>query len=393
MTSQYDIIIIGAGCAGLSLLVRIVNDEKLSSKKILLLDKTFKNQNDRTWCFWEKKEGYFENIVYHQWNNLEVKHPAGELTLNASPYRYKMIRGLDFYKRCLGIIEKAPNVTIVYDAVDTIDAEQGVVTCGERRFQATYLFSSILLQPPVLGKNDFYLLQHFMGWFIETDTDCFDPQTAQLMNFNVSQQQGCTFVYVLPVSRRKALIEYTLFSEEELPEKEYQQGLQQFITTQLGIQQYKIAEVENGVIPMTNLLFPQQEGRLFYIGTAGGQTKASTGYTFQFIQKQSAAIVEKLAAKEIPSVSAPPQRFNFYDSVLLRVLHERKMPGADVFYQIFQRNKASKVFRFLDNETNLWEELQIMNSARKKVFIPAVMQELQYTVCKKLLNCYRMGSV
>lgn len=374
--SKFDIVIIGAGCAGLSLLVRLIESSQFSTKKILLLDREFKNKNDRTWCFWEKCEGDFEKIVYHQWPNLLVKHPAGEIDLAAAPYRYKMIRGIEFYKHCFSIIKAASYVTVLYDEVTTIDTANGVVTCGNQQFTGTHLFSSVLMQPPVLTEKQIYLLQHFRGWWIETAEEVFDVSTAHLMNFNVSQQQGCTFVYVLPVSARRALIEYTLFSEKELSEQEYEQGLQTFIEDELQLRNYTVTEKEKGVIPMTNLHFPKQDGRLFYIGTAGGQTKASSGYTFQFIQKQSAAILQKLLQNKAPLVASPAKRFGFYDSTLLRVLHERKLGGADVFYQMFRRNKATQVFRFLDNETSMWEELQLMNSTDKKIFIPAAIKEM-----------------
>lgn len=376
MIANYDYIIIGAGLSGLSLLVRLIESGKFSDKKILLLDKTFKNRNDRTWCFWEKKEGYFEGILHHQWPHLQVKHPLGNIDLDAAPYQYKMIRGIDFYKHCFAIVQAVANVTVLYDEVSAIDATTGTITCGQQQFTGQYIFSSVLLQPPVLKEKELYLLQHFMGWWIETDEAVFNVNTAQLMNFNVSQEQGCTFVYVLPVSPQKALIEYTLFSENELTENEYEQGLQTFIKEQLHLFNYRITEKEKGIIPMTNLHFPQQDGKMFYIGTAGGQTKASTGYTFQFIQKQSNLILEKLLNGEPPLAPAPSKRFQFYDSVLLRVLHERKMQGADVFYHMFRKNKASQVLKFLDNETTLLEELMIMNSTDKSVFIPAAFKEL-----------------
>lgn len=373
---SFDIIIIGAGCAGLSLLVRLIESGRFAQQKILLLDREFKNKNDRTWCFWEKGEGYFEKIVYHQWPNLQVKHRDGQVDLAAAPYRYKMIRGIDFYKNCFSVIKAATYITILYDEVTAIDTAKGMVSCGNQQFSGTHLFSSVLMQPPQLAPKQFYLLQHFRGWWIETTKDAFDETTADLMNFNVSQQHGCTFVYVLPVSARKALIEYTLFSEEELKEAEYEAGLKTFIQNELKLTDYTITEKEKGVIPMTNLHFPKQEGKLFYMGTAGGQTKASSGYTFRFIQKQSAAILQKLLQNKPPLVSVSGRRFHLYDSVLLRVLHERKISGADVFYQMFRRNKATEVFRFLDNETNLREELQLMNSTNKKVFIPAAMKEI-----------------
>ena len=264
----------------------------------------------------------------------------------------------------------------MYGEVSGIDTEQGIVSSAGEQYKADYIFSSVLLQPPQLQKKQYYLLQHFRGWWIETEQDIFTDTEADMMNFNTSQQHGCAFVYVLPVSKRRALVEYTLFSEQELKPEQYDEGLRSFISEELKLTSYTIHEVEHGVIPMTNIPFPTREGKVFFIGTAGGLTKPSTGYTFQFIQKQSSAMVAALLQNGVPQTTKPKKRFMFYDSVLLRVLQERKLSGADLFYQMFLKNKASKVLRFLDNETNIGEELLIMNSTRKSIFIPAAIKEV-----------------
>jgi len=375
-SNHFDFIIIGTGCAGLSLAVKMIESGAFTHRKILLLDREQKKRNDRTWCFWENKPGHFESILHHRWDNLSVNHPAGKIPLNIAPYSYKMIRGADFYRYCFDVITKAENVTVVYGEVTKVDAAAGTVTANETTYTATQIFSSVLMDMPQLAAHQFYLLQHFKGWWIETDTDFFDPSAADLMNFNTSQQNGCTFVYVLPVSRRKALIEYTLFSESILEDILYDDGLKIFSSDQLQLTNYTITETEKGVIPMTNLQFPKQEGKVFFIGTAGGQTKASTGYTFQFIQRQTADIVAQLQKGSMVIMPSVPSRFGFYDSVLLRVLHERKLSGADVFYHMFQKNKASKILRFLDNDSSFFEEIVIMNNTRKMIFIPAAIKEL-----------------
>ncbi|MEN9600195.1 MAG: hypothetical protein RL596_2516, partial [Bacteroidota bacterium] len=71
MQPNYDYIITGGGCAGLSLLFRFHTDPFFKDKKILVIEITQKNQNDRTWCFWENGNGLFEEIVYHKWDNIE----------------------------------------------------------------------------------------------------------------------------------------------------------------------------------------------------------------------------------------------------------------------------------------------------------------------------------
>ena len=53
-------------------------------------------------------------------------------------------------------------------------------------------------------------------------------------------------------------------------------------------------------------------------------------------------------------------RFHFYDSVLLHILNKRSLRGADIFTDLFKKNKADEVFAFLDNETTLADELKII---------------------------------
>ena len=359
----------------------MIESGSFNNKQILIIDKSFKKRNDKTWCFWDAGniESFWKNasIVHHQWSKLWLKHPIENLALSIEPYTYKMIRSVDFYHYCFSIIEQASNVQLHYDEVTAVDATKGIVTTAGCQFKAPYIFSSVLFETPELKRNEIYLLQHFRGWWVETEYDAFDPEQADLMNFRTPQTHGCTFVYVLPVGKRKALIEYTLFSGDQLADNEHHEGLTTFISNELHLTNYRITEIENGIIPMTNFRFPQRQGKVFFIGTAGGQTKPSTGYTFSFIQKQTEALVNSMQQNAgIPSVYKQPSRFHFYDTVLLKVLHERKMSGADVFYLMFKKNKAVNLLRFLDNESNIAEEFGIMNSTNKSIFFPTAIRAL-----------------
>jgi lycopene beta-cyclase len=351
----------------------MLDEPALSGKKILLVDRQVKNLNDRTWCFWESGEGYFESIIHHTWSHLWVKHPEGKVPLDMGDYHYKMIRGLDFYKSCFSRINRADNIEVLYGEVTDVQTDEGTIKVNGQEFKAERIFSSSLIEPPVLKPDELYLLQHFKGWWIETAEDFFDDSDADLMNFCTSQVHGCTFLYVLPVSKRRALVEYTLFTEEPLTSDQYDEGLKEFIKNELGLTDYKITETEQGVIPMTNMRFPEKKGKITFIGTAGGQTKPSTGYTFQFIQKHAVQLVESLVKGT--AIKQTPKRFHFYDSVLLRVLHERKEPGADVFYKLFKKNKASGILRFLDNESTIMDEIGVMNATNRLLFFKAAIRK------------------
>ena len=384
MVSRYDYIITGAGCAGLSLLRSIMQHTFFANKKILLLDKAEKNINDRTWCFWEQQPGVFEDIVYHSWKQIDFYSNDFSARFDLMPYQYKMIRGIDLYTIVLNEAKQHANVDILHDEIQSVFSNESyaVVKTVEKEFHADYIFNSIFFtdwkQQALAQKNTYVLLQHFKGWIIECDKNIFDERIATFMDFRVSQDKGATFVYVLPVAKNKALIEYTVFSEEILQKEEYDAALQNYIQSILNIKRYTILHAEFGVIPMTNYKFSIGENRVINIGTAGAQTKASSGYTFQFIQKQTAKITDALIHEQNPLLTKSffEKRFNLYDSILLNVLQHKKMSGDKLFSQLFKNNSVQNIFKFLDNETSLKEELKIMNSVSLKTFLPAAIKEI-----------------
>ena len=374
----YDYIIAGAGCAGLSLVVHMIHSGRFSDKKILIVDKEEKRKNDRTWCFWEKEPGLFESIVHKQWEQLWFHGQKFSRLLELPPYHYKLVRGIDFYDHCLDLVGKQSNITVRLGDIREIKNENGepVITIGNERISATYIFNSLLFEKPRLSKKEYYLLQHFKGWFIKTEKACFDPAKATLMDFRVSQEEGTSFVYVMPFSETEALIEYTLFSEKLLRPEQYDDGLTAYIEKFLKTGTYKIKEEEFGIIPMTNHRFPANDRNIVHIGTAGGQTKASSGYTFRFIQKHSASIVERLISGKSPVIKPAKRKFHFYDSVLLHIIEGKKLSGERIFSSLFKKNKPQSLLRFLDNESSLGDDLKIISSLPPLPFLKAALKQV-----------------
>jgi len=376
-SSKYDYVISGAGCAGLSLAMHMIESQKFSDKKILIVDKELKQSNDRTWCFWQRESGLFENIIYKSWDQLFFHGEKYSEQIDIRPYQYKMIRGIDFYEYCLNAIQQHKNFEILFENVESVFSQEqtGIVVNGEKIF-ADYVFNSILFGKPSLAKNDLWLIQHFKGWMIETEENAFAINTATLMDFRIDQKFGTAFCYVLPVSSKKALVEYTLFSKQLLQQQQYDEGLRFYIKNILNIQSYKILDREFGTIPMTNFKFSSQQNNIINIGTAGGQTKGSSGYTFNFIQKHSKDLVNALIDTGKPYVKKQSPRFNFYDSVLLDVLNDGKIPGKEIFTDLFKKNPVEKVFKFLENQTSLSEELQIISSLPTLPFLKAGIKQV-----------------
>lgn len=365
----------------MSLLMRLMDEDGFENKRVLLLEEDLSVRNDRTWCFWEQESGYFEELVYKRWQNLSFVADDRSVPLDLGPYQYKMIRSLDFFEHCLNRIKRHPNIKCWQEKIYKLDRAGDIWTFGlsDRMVavQAAFVFSSVSLFPQT--KPDLELLQHFKGWVVETPTPEFDPEKAVLMDFSVDQRHlPAVFVYVLPLSPYRALVEYTVFSESVFANEDYDQALSDYLNNKLQLQHYTITHTEWGCIPMTSRRFPQYKDGIYYIGAVGGQTKASSGYTFQFIQKQVNEIVSDIKHESLSRTEWKKRsRFDYYDAILLQVLCQRQMKGSEIFKRLFTTLPAGLIFRFLDNETSFRNEISVMNSMPWRTFVPAAIQQLR----------------
>jgi lycopene beta-cyclase len=382
--SNFDYIICGGGMAGLSLAYYLSVSEKLQGKRILIIEPTKKNKNDRTWAFWEKGTTKLEEIVFRKWENVTFVSPENNARqIELDGYAYKLIRGIDFYEFTQKNLLKNQNITLLQDFVVAIaDTEKKAIVTTKNNgiFTADWAFDSTFKLNLSNSKNH-NLLQHFKGFIIKTEEKTFHPDQPQFMNFGVEQiNNECRFMYVLPFSETSALIEYTLFSQELLTENEYDSEINKFIENELNITNFRIEEEEFGVIPMSDVTtneYPSK--RIVRIGTAGGSTNPATGYTFNNTQKRLQALVQQIENSGTPLIKTSwwQRRHLLYASILLNVLEKKRYPAAQFFDELYKKNKPSQVFKFLDNETTFFEEIKIMWSTPIFIFIEATIDVLK----------------
>ena len=372
--NKYDYIIAGAGCAGYSLLYHLLQDPILSKKKILVLDANFNKGNDRTWCFWEDQAGPFESIVCKKWSNIEVLKGSMHRSLPTAPFEYKMIQGIDFYQYVSDFAKGFDNVEWVASkilSIDSINASSARVNWEGSSANAEFVFSSINGE-----RIQSKLWQHFKGIVVEFDNPVFDDTVARLMDFNVPQMDATAFMYLLPLTDKKALVEYTLFSPTILASAEYDHVLDAYMEEHYKGVAYQIQHSEIGAIPMTSKKLTSNDGAVVSIGTMGDAVKASTGYAFQFIQKQTQQIVSQLKLNQALNPAVHHTRHQFYDAVLLYILEHQKMAGDEIFARIFKKNTAATVFKFLSNTSTLLDDIKIMTSLPTQIFLPAAIKVL-----------------
>ena len=378
--TRYDYIIIGAGASGLMLADALGRDIFFEGKSILLLDRDAKKTDDRTWSFWEKGEGLFDDIVYKHWNHLYFGGQDYSGRFDISPYTYKTVRGIDFYESYLNRIASFPNITFRQEKVVTCEdnGSEAIVTTDQEKYTAARVFNSIFDYKMATHQDKYPVLQqHFLGWTVRTDDPVFEPDRVTYMDFSVPQKGNTRFMYVLPFSSTEALVEYTLFSEELLPKQEYKEALIDYLTNKLGCKAYEIKDTEQGSIPMTCYDFQEHHTEnIRYIGTAGGWAKPSTGYTFMGSSKKVPVLVDYLKTGKPLDKLDFKNRFWYYDLLLLDVLARDNAIGHHIFETLFKNRDPRLVLKFLDEETSLFEDLKFILGCPTMPFLKALLRRV-----------------
>ncbi len=389
----------GSGLSGLTLALELARRPFFRDIKIILIDRDNKSRNDRTWCFWAKSEEPLPNIVHKTWGQCLFFGNGVEKTLDIAPYRYHMIRGLDFYQWAIAELAQFPNIQRIQTNILAIDAAEGIVRTDAGDFQGEWVFNSSFIHSDVhhssfrdrhsalpanhptkpAPQDSTFLLQHFKGWIIETPIAVFNPDAVTFMDYRLDQHRETRFVYVLPLSETRALVEFTVFSPELCPAEEYDSELRRYISGVLKIKEYQVEEEEFGVIPMTDLpLLPSGVGRVINIGTPGGFVKASSGYAFLRTQRKLRAFADawERTGKADATILQSKKGFRALDSIMLRVLRDGLVSGSDFFSLLFKKLPAPLVFRFLDEDASLVDVIRVLSAPPSWPFFKAAIRQL-----------------
>ena len=371
---KFDYIICGGGASGLLLSNAFISDKFFNDKKILIIEKESKTTNDKTFGFWNDKESVLDEMVFKEWEFAEFKDSNSYNTFLLNPYKYKMIKSNQFYSHIGDKILKAANFKYLNSNINEIDEINNIVKTDDGKFSSSIIFSSIYNE--VNFKKYPLLKQHFIGWTIETKSETFDDNKITFMDFSVDQKDEIRFMYILPFSKNKALVEYTLFSKELIADDEYEKEIKSYLKEN-NIQGYTVKEKEKGMIPMTCYpFFENNTDTYFQIGTAGGWSKPSTGYTIKNSIKKIDVLIESLKQNKPLSKIRFKNRFWYYDLLFLDVLIASKGKGSQVFSDLFKNNDPIKIFKFLDENTSVIEELSIFLSVDIKTFVRSLLKRI-----------------
>jgi lycopene beta-cyclase len=375
---QFDYIIAGAGASGLSLAWKMLHSP-LSEKKTLVLDQSLIPANDKTWCFWDADDPPFSNLIHRKWTRAEVSIWGNRSIESLKNYTYYCLRSGDFRNHILNRLKDHPNFNLLETPITELsfDGRSPTLRTETNSFKADYIFQSCFT-PWNEGDDQprHPLLQHFLGWEISTSKPVFDEHVFTLMDFDQTFGDGIAFIYLLPWSETSALIEYTIFSDTLLEKKQYEEKVSLYLNHRFNLKpiDYTIDRKEFGKIPMEDRPHkPWYKPGILNLGTIGGVTKPSTGYTFKRIQKQTDAIIEALLSGDTLQPQPPSKkRFKAYDLWLLQIIDRHPEDAFRIFNDLLKNNSLDDIFRFLAEESSIQDDLKIMSSVPYVPFLRAI---------------------
>jgi len=368
---ETEIAILGAGCAGLSAAVEILS--LLPQANISIFDSRQSFDDDRTWCFFETDAHRWAQKATAAWRLIEVKNAGQQQAVHLDNHAYCCLPASTFYDEALRIVSTGPNTQLVLGAeVSAVSRRRDGcrITAGGQRIQARLTIDARNRRRWPHNA----LLQHFVGWELEATRDCFDPNVATLMDFDCGQRDGIEFLYVLPFSGRRALVEATILGDALLPLEAYRQRIRDYLADRWGLAagSLQVLREEKGVIPMSaDIGCEAWGGDYLQIGIDGGAARPSSGYAFAAIQRQAAAIANHLAVHgALPNaIATRPRYLTWMDRVFLRVLQDDPRMGPQLFSRLASALPDDRLARFMSDAPRLRDLVDVVMAMPKLPFI------------------------
>ncbi len=358
MPPDIDLLILGGGCAGLSLAMQLARFDK-RIPKTLILEQRARYENDRTWCFWGNEKTPFAALATHQWSAVSVANSDQAVRVECAASPYRMLSSEHFYSAAAAALSKTSKIQLQMDSQILSEPQ---LKDGRWHFQTSNgaLSSAMVVdtRPAAPVANDAALMwQSFFGREIECLQPVFEPGCAELMSFSSASPDRVAFTYVLPISSTRALVEFTVFAVRPQSALALSADLTAAIEQRVKGAVFAVLRSEQGVLPMglapamTALGEHDNTSTYVRVGLFAGAARPATGYAFQRIQRWAAHCAERIADGGPPVVHAKDSwLLARMDHLFLGVLQRQPQLAPQMFVDLFAHVDSQRVIRFLSDQ-------------------------------------------
>jgi lycopene beta-cyclase len=372
LATDADVTILGGGCAGLSVALRLAENAG-HARRVVVLEAREAYRHDRTWCFWRHTPDRFDALIRHRWERLTVRSPERRVDVDCCLTPYQMLESGAFYEYATALIagqqavRLETSVTVLGDPLRVAGGWRVETSAG-----AHTTARIIDTRPPrAPERGDSLLWQSFLGEEVICERPVFAPDRADLMEFAESAPREVAFTYVLPLAPDRALIETTLFHPQPQHPEDLQERQRQSVAQRCEGAPYRIVRSESGILPMGLRRVPlEPRGGYVLAGLMGGGARPATGYAFQRIQRWAERCALALREGHDPVThAADPRLTQWMDRLFLEVLNAEPSSAPDLFTRLFAHVPTPRLVRFLSDRASLLDRGAVVSALPAGLFI------------------------
>ena len=372
-TQSIKFVVVGAGLSGLILAWRCLSSNPNVS--VIIIDSNHIIGGDHTWSFnindiESSLHEWIEPFIVHTWEKYDVKFKGYSRRLNI-PYCTGNSNSL---RACVEPFIKSGRLKLILDTeVIKLTSFDVTILSGEK-LTGDYIFDA---RGFTFDDNIKLGIQKFYGKTIET----VKPHNLKypiIMDATVAQNDGYRFIYCLPFSKNKILIEDTYYSDGlNFDQDKYNKRIDKYIEAN-DWTEHKVIRVEKGILPITLAVDSKliEKRGLKYkepikIGMRGNFYHPVTGYSFPDSVRLASKISKTINSSdknkrlnldlEIRKYKLLLYRRDRYFRLLNRLLFKASLPSKrHLVLQRFYTLSESLIKRFYEGNLHKKDKLRIL---------------------------------
>lgn len=346
LVNDYDFVIVGGGLQGCLILHAL--QYRRPRSRVLLVEKNDTLCGNRTWSFHRTDLSndtycWFKNLVDCSWSSYDVR--IGPMNHRVK-IPYGSIRSDSLTTRTNRLLDRAPNFVqlrgnVVNLSPDRLELDNKTEITGRCVLDARGI-------EPATQTTRGCGYQKFLGLEVELNSDWLS-HCPTLMDDSVDQSDGFRFIYSLPFSSRRVLIEDTTFSTHaDFCQRESTRVIDQYLKRQ-GHRRYQIIRRESGCLPMPYVR--QKNIAPTAVGYRGGFFHPATGYSIPLAANLADRIAAAVPQRSVNVIAEFRKQNRFQNKASLwlnRMLFQLVKPQhrSEIFQRFYNKLPPSSIGRF-----------------------------------------------
>ena len=359
---RFDVIIVGGGLQGG--LIALAFQHFQPNLRIVLIEKQKVLGGNHTWSFHAQDvplqaQPLVEPLICARWPGYRVQFPGFARRVES---RYYSILSDHFHQIISTTLLDSKQVLLLGTEVKSLQ-RGSVITEHDSVYEAHLVIDARGVASVSNYEGGF---QKFVGWEIEQDVD-WPEEEPLLMDATVPQEDGFRFIYTLPFSKKRILIEDTVFSDSPYWNKEeFRNNIRAWLSKR-GVQNYRVLREEFGILPMPWSGKPPRIAQSSPIkaGCSGNWYHPATGYSFPLAIRVALALAQGPLAEATQRISALSKQISLrysFSQFLNYLLFEWIAPGDrwQVFCRLYRALPEHRLARFYALNFNLIDSLRMV---------------------------------